>query len=334
MSVARTVLAPAGLLYGALGRVRHTLYARGVFARARLRGPVVSVGNLGLGGSGKTPVVAMIAHMLGEAGEAVAVLSRGYGGSFRGEALVVSDGRDVQASAATAGDEPVMLARGLPGVVVAVGRRRDRVGRMVEEKFGRRVHVLDDGFQHLRLHRDLDVLCVTPADLADRPLPSGRLREFASAAGRAHVLLVSSDGPAAAPSPERWARERVFGLRRRVRGFFDRAGAARAAPTRPFLLAGIARPERFASDVRRLVPVVAGERFFADHHRFSMDELGLVEAQARASAADVIVTTSKDAERLPPEWGPLPVLVLHIAAEVDDPERFQRLVMAAVRDAA
>jgi tetraacyldisaccharide 4'-kinase len=334
MSLARTVLAPAGALYGAAGRLRHALYARGVLPRARLAGRVISVGNLGLGGSGKTPVVALIADMLREASLPVAVLSRGYGGSFRGEALIVSDGREVHAAAPLAGDEPVMLARRLRDVVVAVGRRRDRVGRVVEERFGPRVHVLDDGFQHLRLHRDLDVLCATPADLEDRPLPAGRLREFASAAARADVLLLSDDGSLPATDLDAWPRERVFRLRRRVEGFFDADGQAQEPPARPFLLAGIARPERFAGDVRRLVREVAGQRFFADHHPFGREDLGAVEAQARAAGADAVVTTAKDAERLPPEWRPLPVRVMRIAAEVDDPERFRRLLLAAAREAA
>src|SRR5262249_56083068 len=118
----------------------------------------------------------------------VAVLSRGYGGRFRGEALVVGDGSTVLASADEAGDEPVMLARALPGVVVAVGRRRHAVGRAVEARFGRRVHVLDDGFQHLRLARDLDLVCLDVHDPADRPLPAGPPRARPAALARAARL--------------------------------------------------------------------------------------------------------------------------------------------------
>src|SRR5207245_11240387 len=139
----------------------------------RLASPVISIGNLAVGGRGKTPLVELAAGWLRDAGRPVAILSRGYGGSFRGEALVVSDGERVLAGAAAAGDEPVMLARALPGVVVAVGRDRGRLGRIVESRFGPRVCLLDDGFQHLRLARDLDVVCVEAEDLADRPLPAG-----------------------------------------------------------------------------------------------------------------------------------------------------------------
>jgi len=138
-------LAPLGALYGGVAAARAAAYRRGWLPRARLAGPVISVGNLSVGGSGKTHVVALIAEMLRHARRPVSVLSRGYGGSFRGDCLVVGDGQGVCAGPEEAGDEPVMLARALPGVVVAVGRRRDRVGRAVEARFGARVHVLDDG---------------------------------------------------------------------------------------------------------------------------------------------------------------------------------------------
>jgi tetraacyldisaccharide 4'-kinase len=329
---ARTLLAPLGAAYGAAGALRVALYGRGLLRRHRLAGPVVSVGNLSVGGSGKTPVVALVARLLQEAGLPVSVLSRGYGGSFRGDALVVSDGADVRADAVQAGDEPAMLARHLPGVVVAVGPRRERVGRLVEQRFGRRVHVLDDGFQHLRLHRDLDLLCATPADLVDAPLPAGRLRERPSAAGRASALLLAgANGDA--PPEEGPQAPRVFHLRRRVEGFFDRAGLQRPAPARAFLLAGIARPERFLADVAASAGSAVGSAVFRDHHWFTPEELLRAADRARHAGADAVVTTAKDAERLPPGWEPLPVVVLRIAAEVEEPGRFRDLVVGAVRSA-
>ncbi len=324
----RALLAPLGGAYGTMGLLRASLYRRGVLRTHRLAGPVVSVGNLSVGGSGKTPVVALVVRTLQEAGLPVAVLSRGHGGSFRGDALVVSAGAAVLAGAAQAGDEPAMLARQLPGAIVAVGRRRDRVGRAVEERFGRRVHVLDDGFQHLRLHRDLDLLCATASDLHDRPLPAGRLRERPSAAARASALLLW-DTENATPL----SRPPQFRLRRRVEGFFDRDGGARAAPARAFLLAGIARPERFAADVAAQRVSAAGQAFFRDHHWFTPGELQDVVDRARGAGADAVVTTAKDRERLPPGWAPLPVLVMRIAAEVEERDAFRDLVLDAVRSA-
>lgn len=321
-----TLLAPLGALYGAAARVRAAAYGRGWLPRARLAGPVISVGNLSAGGSGKTPVVALLAAMLRDAGRPVAVLSRGYRGSFRGDCLVVADDGGVRAEPEAAGDEPVMLARALPGVVVAVGRRRDRVGRAVEARYGPRVHVLDDGFQHLRLRRDLDLVCLSAHDLADRPLPAGRLREPRAALARADLILLDADDTARA-TLDTAHPGRVLRLRRRVLGFFGLDGAERPAPARPFLVSGIARPERFYDDVSSRVAGVAGTAVFADHHAYRAADVAGIESRARAAGADAIVTTAKDAVRLPALT--LPVLVLRVAAEVDDEALLRERVLRA-----
>jgi len=328
-----------GSAFGALASWRVAAYRRGLLPRARLGGPVVSVGNLGVGGSGKTPVVARVAEILRDAGERVAVLSRGYGGSFRGEALVVSDGATVLAGAGEAGDEPVMLARALPGVVVAVGPRRDAVGRAVEARFGRRVHVLDDGFQHLRLERDLDLVCLDVGDLDDRLLPAGRLRERPSALGRADLVLLTRIEAASEEElralEARLGPERCFRVGRRVVGWKTLDGVAGAPPSRAFLLAAIARPERFERDVAGCGVDVVGRAFFRDHHRFRADDLASVAERARAAGAEAIVTTAKDAVRLEgvPALG-LPVMVMAISAEVADEARLRARLLSAVGRAA
>jgi lauroyl/myristoyl acyltransferase/tetraacyldisaccharide-1-P 4'-kinase len=312
------LLSPLGALFASAAEARVRLYRAGVLLQRRLRGPVISVGNLSVGGSGKTPVVARVAALLRDEGLPVAILSRGHGGRFRGEALVVSDGQSVLADAETAGDEPVMLARELPGVVVAVGRRRDRVGRAVEARFGTRVHVLDDGFQHLRLARDLDILCVDSADLVDRTLPAGRLRERPEAAARADLILMSGGGG------DRDGR--TLGLARRGLGFFDVGGDPRPAPARPLAFAAIARPERFFDDVG-----ARGGIRFPDHHRFGPDDLRRISEQAAGAGADAIVTTAKDAVRLAGWSPPVPLLVFKTEAVVSDEGRFREIVLAAGR---
>ena len=328
-----------GSAFGAAASLRVAAYRRGLLPRARLAGPVVSVGNLGVGGSGKTPVVARVAEILRDAGEPVAVLSRGYGGSFRGEALVVSDGNAVLAGAAEAGDEPVMLARALPGVVVAVGRRRDAVGRAVEARFGRRVHVLDDGFQHLRLARALDLVCLDVRDLDDHPLPAGRLRERPSALGRADVVLLTRLEAASEEEVRaleaRLGPERCFRVVRRVAGWKAPDGATVAPPARAFLLAGIARPERFERDVAGCGVAVLGRAFFRDHHRFRAEDLASVAAQARVAGAEAIVTTAKDSVRLEDASAlGLPVVVMAIAARIADEARLRARLLSAVGRAA
>jgi tetraacyldisaccharide 4'-kinase len=199
----------------------------------------------------------------------------------------------------------------------------------VERRFGRRVHLLDDGFQHLRLARDLDVLCVTMEDLDDRPLPAGQLREFPGAISRAHVVLWNGGEPL----PEDLARRpgcATFMVKRHVEGFFDLEGRPQAAPARPYLLAGIARPERFASDVGARVGEIAGCAFFRDHHPFTEEEVRSIEAEASSLGADALVTTAKDAVRLPSAALSLPLLVLRISAAVIDEESLKgRLVAVA-----
>jgi tetraacyldisaccharide 4'-kinase len=328
-----------GTAFGAIGALRVEAYRRGLLPRHRLAGPVLSVGNLGVGGSGKTPVVQRVAELLRDAGEPVAVLSRGYGARFTGEALVVSDGTSVLASAAEAGDEPVMLARALPGVVVAVGPRRDAVGRAVEARFGRRVHVLDDGFQHLRLERDLDLVCLDVRDLEDQPLPAGRLRERPAALARADLVLLTRLEAASEAElrvlETRVGPERTLRVERRVTGWTTTAGAAVAPPKRALLLAAIARPERFERDVAAAGVAVAGRAFFRDHHRFRERELASVAEQARLGGADAIVTTAKDAVRLETTTlAELPLIVLGIEARVVDEARLRGRLLAAVRRAA
>jgi len=328
-----------GSAFGALASLRVEAYRRGLLARARLAGPVVSVGNLGVGGSGKTPVVARVAAILRDSGLPVAVLSRGYGGSFRGEALVVSDGSAVLASACEAGDEPVMLARALPGVVVAVGPRRELVGRLVEQRFGRRVHVLDDGFQHLRVERDLDLLCLDVRDLDDRPMPAGRLRERPSAAARADLVLLTRTEAASEEElralESRLGPDRCFRVGRRVAGWTTLDGAPAVPPARAFLLAAVARPERFEADAAGCGVEVVGRSFFRDHHRFRAEELASVAARARSAGAQAIVTTAKDAVRLESPWllAP-PALVMAIAADVADEARLRARLLSAVGRAA
>jgi tetraacyldisaccharide 4'-kinase len=328
-----------GTAFGAISGLRVAAYRRGLLPRARLAGPVVSVGNLSVGGSGKTPVVEAVARLLRDAGRPVSILSRGYGGRHAGAALVVSDGSRVLAGADEAGDEPVMLARALPGVVVAVGRRRDVVGREVERRFGRRVHVLDDGFQHLRLERDLELVCLDVRDLDDRPLPAGRLRERPAALARADlVLLTRLEAASEAELGElemRLGPERTLRVERRVTGFATLDGAPAAVPERAFLLAAIARPERLEHDARSSGATVVGRAFFRDHHRFAARELHGVAAQARAAGADAVVTTAKDAVRLDAEpFGDLAVRVLRIEARVSPEARLRERLIAAAGGAA
>jgi tetraacyldisaccharide 4'-kinase len=183
----------------AVARTLAPLYARAARARREagrrharpLRQPVVSIGNLSVGGSGKTPLVAFVASLLRDLGERPAVLSRGYARQRAEDGVVVvSDGRSLCADVDRAGDEPMWLARALPGVAVLVAADRHLAGALAESRLGATVHVLDDGFQHHGLARDVDLVVVSAADLADVTLPAGRLREPLEALARADALVV------------------------------------------------------------------------------------------------------------------------------------------------
>ena len=324
---ARRLLLPLGIAVGAGAALRAACHRRGLLPQARLGCPVISVGNLSVGGSSKTPLVAWIAERLLAASLPVAILSRGYGGSFRGDCLIVNDGERVLAGAEQAGDEPVMLSRELPSAVVAVGPRRDIVGQAVLARFGRRVLLLDDGFQHLRLARDLDVLCLGKGDADDWPLPAGRLREFARASARADVKLRVLEADDTSHGADVFAR-------RRPAGFVDLRGNPQQAPLRPALLSGIARPERFRADVRSLGVEVVSHTRFPDHHRFQADDVVAAARSARAAGADALVTTAKDAVRFPDLELPLRMLVMKITLELLDESAFLERLLAVARKTA
>jgi tetraacyldisaccharide 4'-kinase len=215
------------------------------------------------------------------------------------------------------------------------------VGRAVEARFGRRVHVLDDGFQHLRLRRDLDIVCLDVRDLDDRPLPAGRLREGPAALERAHIVLLTRLEAATEDElralEARLGPERTFRVSRRVVGWRTLEGTDAPAPGRVFLFAGIARPERFGTDAAASGATVLGHSFFPDHHRYHLAEIEAIASRARSAGAQALGTTAKDAVRLgglADETAGLPLLVLHIEAAISDESRFHRRLFEAVERAA
>ena len=307
---------------------RRRWYARRPDARRRLRRPVVSVGALAAGGSGKTPVTAHVAQLLVAMGERPAILSRGYGRAEPVDGVVVvRDTERVVGALATAGDEPWMLAQALEGVAVVVAPDRYLAGRLAETRLGVTVHVLDDGFQHLQLERGTDLLVVSAADL-DKPvvLPGGRLRERLATARCADALLVVdvSDDRRVSVA-ERLGLSRSFGVRRHV-------GAASVAPphlesglltagARVIAVAGIARPERFFDEVGDAGFDLVRTLVFRDHHRFSQRDAVRIQTEARAVRAQAILTTEKDGVRLQawlPFEPPLATVPLRVSVEPAD----------------
>ena len=317
-------------VYGAAAAWRRAWYARDPSRRHRLSRPVVSVGNLRVGGSGKTPIVEYIARLLREQGERPAILTRGYARRVALDGVtVVSDGTSVRATLDTAGDEPLMLAHALPGVPVLVGADRYLSGCLAERRLGATVHILDDGFQHVELERDVDLLLVSEEDLSDQPMPAGRLRERLAAATVADAALVTAGYDTAAERigrmfgiPIVFRVTRTIGAPRMVAG--TRESVVVPPQSRVFVVTGIARPDRFISDIAATGWEVKGAMTFRDHHRFSASDVRRIAAAAKSAASAIVLTTEKDAVRLAAcDLGDLPIASVPLNVGVEPAAGFR-----------
>jgi len=352
-------LNPLGAVYGRVAGLRRQWYARHPERRRTLGVPVISVGNLVVGGSGKTPVTAALAQLLVNAGERPAILSRGYRRRTRADdVVVVSDGTRVLASVHESGDEPQMLARILPGVPVVVCARRQRAGELAVSRFGSTVLLLDDGFQHLELSRDVDLLIVSPGDLHEQVLPAGSLREPLEAGRMADAVLV----PATLDEVPRVAAAigvaRVFAVEAhyepvrvvaddsrvatslaqgmpdpgsRVPSPLLRQGSGGQAEPRVVAVAGIARPQRFFDALPRLRWDVAEQFVFPDHHWFDDRDVARVETAARAQGATAVITTEKDATRLSEVSRTMPWLYVPLRVTVRPEDQFAAWIVGQLQ---
>jgi tetraacyldisaccharide 4'-kinase len=353
---ARDLLAPLGPLYEAGSTLRRRLYDRRVIAENRLRLPVVSVGSVSAGGAGKTPMALLVAKMLQGEGFGVDILSRGYGRD--GDEVERVELSDPSTDAARYGDEPVLLAQ-RSGVPVYVGADRFLAGKLAEDELpegARGAHILDDGFQHWGLARDVDIVLLTMKDLEDRPLPAGDLRESLDALRRADIVVLREEEAALAAVVEHMARDRRGSgdERRSLTEVSSERGAkpdlwveARPAiwvvrrklsfgglrqtdfPGWPILFCGIARPEGFGAMLATAGCKPVEQIAFRDHHAYTdRDITGLIELAARC-AADGFVTTEKDAVKLA---GPMrerlegvgPMIVPQLRVEFAGPDEERR----------
>ena len=314
-------------VYGGVVRFRRSWYGRRPAARTRLSRPVISVGNLVVGGSGKTPVVAAIASTLTRMGHRAAIVSRGYARTGRSaDVVVVSDGTGPLVSVRESGDEPQMLARDVAQVPIIVSADRARAGALAIERFKATVLVLDDGFQHLRLERTIDLLVLSAADLDERLLPAGRLREPLSAAQKADAVLVYGDADNARRVANSAGVSRSFFVARQVQPLrpLSPPGTTQPANGPVVAVAGIARPERFFETLRQTHDI-AREFVFQDHHWFTASDVREIEASARALGVDAIVTTAKDGVRLEPHRAEmsLPWAILPIEVSIEPAAEFE-----------
>jgi tetraacyldisaccharide 4'-kinase len=318
-------LTPPSVIYAAVLRLRSAAYAAGLFRSRRLPRPVVAVGNLTVGGTGKTPMAAYLARWFMARGKRVAIISRGYGGSLEGEIRVVADGRAILLSPGEAGDEPYLFAASMPGVMVVIGADRYRAGCHAREQLEPDIFILDDGFQHLRLRRDLNILlldCGRPFGNG-RTLPAGTLREPVSAVERADLIIFTrctGDQPVPATGKP-WCN-----ASHRLTGVIPPAGGEPQAfrsleRLKGLAFAGIADPAAFFSSLEREGGLhLAATRAFCDHCRYGEGEIAALLKLKEDCRADYLITTGKDAVKLAPYRERLgTVYVAGLELEFEDP---------------
>ncbi|HZI65359.1 MAG TPA: tetraacyldisaccharide 4'-kinase [Thermoanaerobaculia bacterium] len=331
----RRVLSPLSGLYGAALGARARMYRSGRLRSERAGRPVVSVGNLTFGGTGKTPFVLFLARRLRFEGKRPAIVSRGYGRRTRG-VVVVSEGNGPVVGPDEGGDEPVAMALRLPAVPVVVGERRVDAARAAIA-LGADLLLLDDGYQHLPLARDVDILLLDAADpFGGGSLPpAGSLREPLAALARADAFVFTRVDRAA-PSAEARAELRrrnpdapLFTARIRAAGLADESGApvdsATLAGRRFVAVCGIAHPKAFFTSLSELDLAPDELLAFPDHHRYGRRDLERIRRAADRSGSAWIATTEKDAVKLRGKTS-LPVVVVRLEVEVAEPGFFPFLL--------
>lgn len=307
------ILRLASRPYAFIMKQRALCYRLGILPSHRLPRPVISVGNIALGGTGKTPAVAWVASRLMARGKKVCVLSRGYGGSDEGQIRIVSDGKNLLSSPEQAGDEPCQLAGMLPGLMVVIGADRYRAGLHAVERLNPDVFIMDDGYQHLKLKRDLNILLLD----AEKPfgngltLPGGLLRESPAAASRADLVLCTRTRGSArvAPVPEKpicWTKHKLSGIVPLVGG--PRSGFETAQGARVMAFSGIANPDAFFDGLEAVGVKPVTTLSFPDHARYDEPEIAAILRLKIASRSTVLLTTQKDAVKLLPHAEELPGL--------------------------
>jgi tetraacyldisaccharide 4'-kinase len=303
-------------IYGSVVGARNRLYDRGLLRARHLRGPVVSIGNLSVGGSGKTPFVMLLGELLKARGVEFDVLSRGYGRKTRGVLLV-----DPGGSSTEFGDEPLLIARRLE-VPVVVGEDRYRAGAFAEAKLGRRLHLLDDGFQHRALARDFDIVLVNADDSRDKLLPAGRLRESRQALRRADAIVLTSGATADG-----------FPLDGKIVWRVRRALQAVRTPDRPVAFCGIARPQNFMLQLRKAGIEPVAEAIYRDHHAYSERDIRELKVLKDRSEAGGFVTTEKDAINLGAFFSALePIAVIPVVLDLADAANALDTMLRIIRE--
>ena len=329
------ILPLLSVLYSAVTRTRLSLYRRGTFHSTKLPRPVISVGNITTGGTGKTPLVEWVARTLSATGKKVCILTRGYGRENPDRMVIVSDGHTVMATHSEAGDEPFLLATNLRGAAAVISSA-DRVtaGNEAIRRFNTDCFVLDDGFQHLRLERDLNIVTIDATNPwgGGHLLPYGRLREPLSGLKRADVIVITRTDQA---NNANEIRDDVCKLAGDVPIFPSRMRTARITPLNDLseplgppvaAFCAVGNPGSFFNAI---ADEVVTKKAFPDHHRYSQSDIDALIEIAKRAGAKSLITTAKDAVKLRDLSFSLPCYVLEIELQIENEEELIHLILSA-----
>ena len=349
-NAAGIILAPLGALYSAAMRARLALYRRGTLKIHRINSPVISVGNITTGGTGKTPIVEWVARVAAKEKARVCILTRGYGRADVGKRVLVSDGESILAEATEGGDEPRLLAEMLRGVSAVISDA-DRVAaaRWAEENLKSDLFILDDGFQHLRIARDLDFVAVDATNPwgGGRLLPAGRLREPLRGLTRADCIVLTRveqcpDIDSLRKQAERFSNGRpVLLSRTRTKAIrpLDETTIAGGTPrslshlpsSQPVAaFCAVGNPDSFFAHLRRDELTLSYTRAFPDHYVYEQKDIDALVVEAKRARARALLTTAKDAVKLRSLRFDLPCHVLEIEVEFDDEEKLTGMIREAI----
>ncbi|HSK72417.1 MAG TPA: tetraacyldisaccharide 4'-kinase [Pyrinomonadaceae bacterium] len=343
------MLSPFGSIYGAIANARNSLYRKGIFKSFSLGAPTVSVGNITVGGTGKTPLVAFIAEILNENGEKVCILTRGYGRENERERVLVSDGKAILADVKQAGDEPLELAQKLlEKAVIVADANRVEAGFWACEKFGITAFVLDDGFQHQRIRRDLDIVCVDATNPFGngKVLPSGVLRESLANLKRADAIVITranlidekqisnlkSKISEFAKCPIFLSENKISNLvnlkefpakaqRAQKEGGESKKGGA-------FAFCALGNPNNFFEQLKRENFNLVSSQTFPDHHFYKQKDIAELEKKAKQTGAESLITTAKDAVKLKDLKFDLPCFVAESEMIFQDEKKLREIINA------
>jgi tetraacyldisaccharide 4'-kinase len=326
------ILSSLSSLFGAAAKTRRMLYAKGVLKSNKLDAKVISVGNITVGGTGKTPLVAYIAKILAENGEKVCILTRGYGRENANERLLVSDGEKILANVKNAGDEPFELAEKLLGIAsVLADKNRVSAGNRAIKNLGITAFILDDGFQHIQLKRDSDIVCIDATNPFGNGnlLPAGILREPLESLKRADAVVITR------ANLTETGNRKPENLLEEIKNFTDapifisrnRTNRKSKIEDRKCLaFCGLGNPENFFSQLRQDKINLVATKIFRDHHIYSQKDVDEIEQIAKENQAEVLLTTAKDAVKLRDLKFELPLEIVESELIFDDSENFKQFI--------